>query len=79
MIVDHDQSLIEYVCVSPECKLSRFICVKCLRSGNHKHHGNDKSHILDNKELYSKLKEKLDKKLSAPVVNIKKLQTNTLK
>ncbi|KAM3132607.1 hypothetical protein pb186bvf_015279 [Paramecium bursaria] len=63
-ISGHQQKSIEFVCIYPECTLNRFVCSKCLKVGNHKHQQQDQSHILDNKELYSLLKEKMKSRQS---------------
>ena len=37
MVADHYSKPIEYVCIYPECNLSRFLCSKCLLGNSHKH------------------------------------------
>ena len=61
MVADHYSKAIEYVCIYPECNLSRFLCSKCLIGTSHRHNQQEYSHILDNGDFYDKMKIKLDK------------------
>ena len=59
LLADHYSKAIEYVCVYPQCHLSRFLCSKCKLGSIHKHNLSVNSHILDNKDFYEKIKDNL--------------------
>ena len=61
MVGSHYPNVIEYVCVHPQCYLSRFLCSKCEMGNSHRHENSYNSHILNNNDFCDKINYNLSK------------------
>ncbi|KAM3127456.1 hypothetical protein pb186bvf_020436 [Paramecium bursaria] len=56
---NHNDEQVEYLCVDPECKSSRFLCFMCFQEGIHQHQNKGKS-VLNQREFidyFGKIKD----------------------